>query len=65
MGKMKTRMQARTVPPVIRHGPPRCSGFIRELVVAAVVVTISVAVAGAEFVMLTGVVVPKLNVGGY
>ena len=63
-GKPKSRMQARVVPPVAYYqGGVPCLGSIAALVAAAVEM-VSVAVAALEPLMATGVVDPKLKVGG-
>jgi hypothetical protein len=43
---------------------PGCAGYARAALVGAVVVMVSVAVTALAPVMLTGLVAPKLNVGG-
>jgi len=57
-------MQAMAPPPVEYHSPLRPTGWSKALVVAAVVETVSVA-ATEPLVMFTGLVDPKLKVGGY
>ena len=64
-GMPKSRMHARVVPPVTYHGTPGRFGWTRAALVAAVVVIVSVAVPAVLPEMLSGVVEPKLTVGGY
>ena len=64
-GIPKSRMQARATPPVVYQGTPLRLGRTRAALVAAVVVKVSVAVPAEVPVMLTGLVEPKLKVGGY
>jgi hypothetical protein len=61
----KSSKHARVAPPAAYHGTPGRFGYAREALVAAVVETVRVAVAGFVPVMLTGLVEPKLKVGGY
>jgi hypothetical protein len=64
-GMPKSSMHARATPPVAYQGNPMRLGYDRAAaVVAAVVEIVSVAVPALAPVMLTGVVVPKLKVGG-
>jgi hypothetical protein len=56
---------ANEAPPATYHGSPGRFGITAALVVAAVVENVSVAVPAATPVIATGVVVPKLRVGGY
>jgi len=60
-----SRIQARAAPPSVYHGNPRCIGLTSDALVADVVLTVRVAVPELEPLMLTGVVKPKLKVGGY
>jgi hypothetical protein len=64
VGTPKSRIQANVAPPAAYQGTPRRFGYAKELVVAAVVVTVRVAVAVLAPLMLTGLVEPKLRVGG-
>jgi len=64
-GIPKRRMQAKAAPPAEYQGAWLFCGYARELVVAAVVEMVRVAVAAVVPLMLTGVVVPKLNVGRF
>jgi len=64
-GMPKRRMQARAAVPVAYQRAPGRAGYSRAPVVAAVVVTVSVAVPAVVPVMPTGLVEPKLSVGGY
>jgi hypothetical protein len=64
-GMPKSKMQARAAPPSVYQGNPRCIGLASGALVAAVVETVRVAVPELEPVMFTGVVEPKLKVGGY
>jgi hypothetical protein len=59
------RMQARAAPPSVYQGNPRCIGLTSDALVAGVVYMVRVAVPELDPVMLTGVVEPKLKVGGY
>jgi len=64
-GMPMSRMQASAAPPSVCHGNPWCSGLYSKALVAAVVEMVRVAVPELVPVMLTGVVEPKLKVGGY
>jgi hypothetical protein len=59
----KNRTKARVVPPVVCQRIPGRAGNARELLVAAVVEIVRVAMPAAALVMLTGLVEPKLSVG--
>jgi hypothetical protein len=59
------RRAARTAPPAGYQGGLRDLGYSRAALVAAVVKTVRVAVPAVVPLMLTGVVDPKLKVGGY
>ena len=61
----KRRIQAKAAPPTAHQETPLRLGRTRAALVAAVVVIVSVAVPAAVPVMLTGLVEPKLKVGGY
>jgi hypothetical protein len=61
----KSRTQARVAPPAVYQGTAGCLGWTKAAVVAAVVEMVRVAVPALEPVMLTGLVEPKLKVGGY
>ena len=61
----KRRIPAKAAPPAAYQGTPLCLGRTRAALVAAVVVIVSVAVPAEVPVMLTGLVEPKLKVGGY
>ena len=61
----KSKIQARAAPPAAYQGTPLCLGRTRAALVAAVVVIVSVAVPAEVPIMLTGLVEPKLKVGGY
>jgi hypothetical protein len=61
----KKSRAARAAPPAAYHGGLRDLGYARAALVAAVVETVREAVAAVVPVMLTGVVDPKLSVGGY
>jgi hypothetical protein len=63
-GMPKTRRHARSAPPVYQR-PPGLFGETREALLAAVVETVRVAAPAAAPVILTGLVEPKLKVGGY
>jgi hypothetical protein len=60
----KSNRHASSAPAKICQFPPGRGGRASALDVAAVLDTVSVAVPAVVLVMLTGVVVPKLNVGG-
>jgi hypothetical protein len=64
-GIPKSRMQARVAPPAAYQGTPGCLGYANAALVAAVVLIVRVAVPAVVPVMLTGLVEPKLKVGGY
>lgn len=64
-GMPKSKRQARVAPPVTYQGSPGRLGKTSELLLAAVVVIVRVAVPAVVPVMVTGVVGPKLKVGGY
>lgn len=59
------RRQARVAPPAAYQEPPGRLGWTRAALMAAVVEMVRVAVPGLTPVMLTGLVEPKLKVGGY
>lgn len=61
----KSRMHASETPPAMYQGTPGRLGWTRAALVGNVVEIVSVAVAAVVSVMLTGLVEPKLNVGGY
>jgi hypothetical protein len=61
----KNSKQARAAPPAAYHEGLRELGYTRVAVVAAVVETVRAAVPAVVPLMLTGVVDPKLKVGGY
>jgi hypothetical protein len=61
----RRRTNARVAPPVAYHGTPGRLGYVRAALLAAVVAMVRVAVPAAVVVMLTGLVEPKLKVGGY
>jgi hypothetical protein len=56
-------MQPRAAPPGAYHGTSLCLGYSNALLLAGVVVMVSVAVAAAVPLMVTGLVEPKLSVG--
>lgn len=58
-------MQARVALPAAYHGTPGRVGWTSAALVAAVVEIVSVAVPAVLPEMLTGMVEPKLTVGGY
>lgn len=58
-------MQAKVAPPAAYQGASGRLGSARAALPGAVVEMVSVAVPGFEPVMLTGLVEPKLKVGGY
>jgi hypothetical protein len=60
----KSMRQARVALPVAYQGIPRRFGRTRPALVAAVVEIVSVAAPAAP-AMFTGLVEPKLRVGGY
>jgi hypothetical protein len=60
----KSRQQTRTVPPAANQRIPWRWGSASELVVGAVLVMVRVAVPAVALVISTGLVVPKLSVGG-
>jgi hypothetical protein len=62
---MQSKMQANAAPPAICHLLPGCPGYVTLLLVAAVVVTVSVAVPALDPVMFTGLVVPKVTEGAF
>jgi len=64
-GMPKSRIQARAAPPAAYQGTPLRLGRTKAALDAAVVVIVSVAVPAEVPVMLTGLVEPKLKVGGY
>lgn len=61
----KNSRAARTALPAEYQGGLRDFGYARAALVGAVVETVRVAVPAVVPVMLTGLVDPKLNVGGY
>jgi hypothetical protein len=61
----KSRMQAKAALPVVYQRPPGRLGYARAERVAAVVEMVRVAVPAVVPVILTGLVEPKLKVGGY
>jgi hypothetical protein len=61
----KSRIQARAALLAVYQGTPLRLGRTRAALVAAVVVIVSVAVPAEVPVILTGLVEPKLKVGGY
>jgi hypothetical protein len=61
----KSNRQASVAPPVAYQGTPGRFGRSRAAELAAVVKIVSVAVAGPVPVILTGLVEPKVKVGGY
>jgi len=61
----KSTMQANAILPAAYHGAPGRFGWTRTALVGAVVDIVSVAVPAVVPEMLTGVVDPKLTVGGY
>ena len=61
----KSRIQARAAPPAAYQGTPLRLGRLSAALVAAVVKIVSAAVPAEVPVMLTGLVEPKLKVGGY
>ena len=63
--KPTSKMPARAVSPMGYQGAPGRAAGRSAPVVGAVVDTVRVAVAGPAAVMLTGLLVPKLNVGRY
>jgi hypothetical protein len=58
-------MQARTTPLGVYHGTPECFGWTIAALVAAVVEMVRIAVPAPAPVIATGLVEPKLSVGGY
>jgi hypothetical protein len=60
----KSRTKARVVLPAVYQRTPGRAGYARAALVAAVVEMVRVAVPALVPVMLTGLVEPKLNVGG-
>jgi hypothetical protein len=60
-----SRRHARVAPPAAYQGTPWRLGYTSAAVVGAVVETVRVAVPALVPVMLTGLVEPKLKVGGY
>lgn len=65
VGMPKRKMHARVAPPEAIQGIPGLFGYASTALVAAVVEIVSVAVPAVVPVMLTGLVEPKLKVGGY
>jgi hypothetical protein len=61
----KSSRSARDAPPTLHHLRSLPSGCKYALLLAAVVVTVSVAVTLLFPVIVTGLVDPKLNVGGF
>ena len=64
-GMPKSRTNARVAPPVAYQGTPGPFGYARAALLAAVVEMVRVAVFAIVSVILTGLVEPKLKVGGY
>jgi hypothetical protein len=63
VGMLKSNRQARVPAPC--QGSRRSMGYVKALLVAAVVVTVRVAVCAAAPAIRTGLVEPKLSVGKY
>jgi hypothetical protein len=63
-GIPRSRRQARVAPPVYQEEPLRIGSLMAPLA-GAVVATVSVAVPPLDTVIFTGVVEPKLKLGGY
>jgi hypothetical protein len=64
-GAQKSRRQARAAPPEMVPWPFDRTGYARAALLAAVVNTVRVAVAGLVPVIWIGLVEPKLKVGGF
>lgn len=63
-GMPKSSRQASVAPPAVYQGTTECLGCTSAELVAAVVVMVRVAVPAVVPVMVTGLVKPKLSVGG-